>query len=118
MASFDPDDPNAAFSPAYLSTEAISLSMNAIKSSHTTTTEHYIGSFTRQKIQQLDTWPEWKQGEISQLDKMDKLGMYEKPCKVPCKAIILRPHWQYYLKRTGDRYSRNCCDGSKRSLWW
>ena len=40
MASLDPDDPNAAFSLAYLSTEAVSLAMNTIKSSHTTTNEH------------------------------------------------------------------------------
>ena len=63
MASLDPDDPDADFSPAYLSTKAISLAMNAIRSSHTTTAEHSIGSFTRQKLQQLDTWPDWKQGE-------------------------------------------------------
>ena len=112
MASLDPDDPNAVFSPAYLSTEAISFAMNAIKFSHTTTVEHSIGSFTRRKLQQLDTGPEWKQGEISQLYKMDKLGMYGKPCKAPRKTIILRSHWQYHLKRTCDRRFRNCCDGS------
>ena len=92
MASLDPDDPNATFCPTYLSTEAISLAINAIKSSHTTPAEHALGSFTRRKLQQLDTWPDWKQGEISQLDKMDKLGMYGKPCKAPCNAIVLRLH--------------------------
>ena len=46
---------------------------------------------------------------------MAKLGMYGKPCKTPCKAIFLRPHWQYHLKRTGDCRFRNCCDGSKRA---
>ena len=43
--------------------------------------------------------------------------MYGTPCKAPRKAprkaIILRPHWQFQLKHTGDRRSRNCCDGSK-----
>ena len=58
MVSLNPDDPNTAFSPAHLSTEAVSLAMNAIKSSHTTTVEHAIGSFTRRKLQQLDTWPD------------------------------------------------------------
>lgn len=102
MTSLDPNDPNAAFSPAYLSTKAISLAMNAIQSSHTTPAEHALGSFTCRKLQKLDTWLDWKQGEISQLDKMAKLGMYGKPCKAPCNAIILCPHWQYHLKRTGD----------------
>ena len=92
MGSLDPDDPNADFSPVYLSTEAISLAMNAIKSSHTTAAVNYIGSFTCHKLQQLDTWPDWKQGEFSLLDKMAKLGMYGKPCKAPRKATILCPH--------------------------
>ena len=61
----------------------------------------------------MDTWPDWKKDEISQLDKMVKVGMYGKPCKAPCKAIVLHPHWQYHLKRTGDHRSCNCCDGSK-----
>ena len=65
MAIVDPDDPNATFSPTYLPTEAISLAMNAIKSSDTTPAEHYINSFTRRKLKQLDTWPDWKQGVIS-----------------------------------------------------
>ena len=50
MVSLDLDDPNIAFSLAYLSTEAISLAMNAIKSSHRTTAEHSIGIFTCQKL--------------------------------------------------------------------
>ena len=115
MASLDPDDPDAIFSPSYLSLEAVTLAINAIRSSHTTEDEQAIGKFTRRKLQQLDTWPDWKHGEMSQLDKMAKVGMYGKPCKAPRKAIVLRPHWQYHLKRTGDRRSRNCCDGSKRA---
>ena len=93
MASLDPDDPNAIFSPSYLSLEAVSLAINAIQSSHTTEGEQAIGNFHRRKLQLLDTLPDWKQGEISQLDKMDKVGMYGKPCKAPRKAIVLRPHW-------------------------
>ena len=30
-------------------------------------------------------------------------------------AIILRPHWQYHVKRCGTRRARQCCDGSKRA---
>ena len=98
----NPDDSNAAFSPAYLSTETMFLAMNTIRSSYTTPADYSIGIFTCRKLQKLDTWPDWKEGEISQLDKMAKLGMYGKPCKAPRKAIVLRPHWQYHFKRTGD----------------
>ena len=28
-------------------------------------------------------------------------------------AIILRPHWQYHVKRCSTRRTRQCCDGSK-----
>ena len=28
----------------------------------------------------------------------------------------MRPHWAYSIKRDGTRRSRNCCDGSKRSV--
>ena len=31
------------------------------------------------------------------------------------EAIILRPHWQYVVKRNGVRRSRMCCNGSKRA---
>ena len=68
----DLEDLNVAFSPAYLSTEAIFLAINAFKSTHTTTDACSIVSFTSCKLQQLDTWPGWKQGETPQLDKMDK----------------------------------------------
>ena len=75
MSSLDPDDPNAVFSPKHLSTEKISVAMNTIRSSHTTPTEHYIGSFTHRKLLKLDTWKDWKQGLFSQLDKMRQLGI-------------------------------------------
>ena len=93
----------------------MSLAMNAIRSDHITPAEHSIGSFTHHKLQKLDTWKDWKQGELFQLDKMKRLSMYGQPCKAPCKAIVLCPHWQYHLKRTGNRRSRNCCDSSKRA---
>ena len=93
----------------------MALAINAICSSHTTTDEQSLGHFTRRKLKQLDTWPEWRKGEVDQLDKMERLGMYGKPCKRPPNAIVLCPHWQYHLKRNGDRRSRNCCDGSRRA---
>ena len=72
MSSLDPYDPNAAFSPSYLSTEAISLAINTIRSSYKTDADHSIGSITRWKLQQLDTWTDWKKGEISQLEDDEK----------------------------------------------
>ena len=30
-------------------------------------------------------------------------------------AIIIRPHWQYHVKRCGTRRARQWCDGSKRA---
>ena len=30
-------------------------------------------------------------------------------------AVVLRPHWQYAVKRDGTRRSRQCCDGSERA---
>ena len=41
--------------------------------------------------------------------------MYGDPIPKPDGAIVLRPHWQYHIKRDGTRRSRNCCDGSPRS---
>ena len=49
MASLDSDDPNAIFSPSYLSLEAVTLVINVIRSSHTTDDEQAIGKFTCQK---------------------------------------------------------------------
>ena len=58
MSSLDLDEPNAAFSPAYLFTEEISLAMYTIRFFFTTAAKHSIGSFTCQKLQQFDTWPD------------------------------------------------------------
>ena len=41
--------------------------------------------------------------------------MYGTPVNRPKGAIVLRPHWQYHVKRCGTRRARQCCDGSKRA---
>jgi hypothetical protein len=43
--------------------------------------------------------------------------MYGEPVPRPedPQAIILRSHWQYRVKSSGKRRSRNCCDGSARA---
>ena len=89
--------------------------INAIKSSATTIDEQNIGHFTRRKLKQLSTWPEWEFGERKQLNQFHALGMYGEPVLRPKDAIVLRQHWQYHIKRDGTRRSRNCCDGSPRA---
>ena len=34
---------------------------------------------------------------------------------LPDGAVILRPHWQYSVKRSGVRRSRMCANGSKKA---
>ena len=57
MSSLDSDDPNTAFSPEYLSisTEMMSLAINATSSDRTTPSLQSIGSFTCHNLQKLDT---------------------------------------------------------------
>ena len=107
--------PKSSFGPEDVEVEQIHLALNAISSTTITDSERALGTFTRRKLKTLETWPEWKAGETKQLDHFEKLGMYGKPQARPPGAIVLRPHWQYQLKRDGTRRSRNCCDGSKRA---
>ena len=39
--------------------------------------------------------------------------MHGTPINRPKDAIVLRPHWKYYIKRCGTRQARKCCDVSK-----
>jgi hypothetical protein len=41
--------------------------------------------------------------------------MFGDPVMPPPGAVVLRLHWQYQLKRSGERRSRFCCDGSPRA---
>ena len=71
----------------------MSLAMNAVRLYHTTFAEHYVCSFIRCKLQKLDTWKDFKQGGLSQLDKMKISGMYGQPCKAPRNVIVICPYW-------------------------
>jgi hypothetical protein len=105
--------PSIDFSPESISSELLHYQLNAIQSDAITAEEQAIGSFTRRKLKKLKTWPDWQQGEFQQLDHFHSLNMYGKPVPRPKGAIVLlRPHWQYQIKRDGTRRSRNCCDGS------
>ena len=46
---------------------------------------------------------------------MDALGMYGEPVPPPHRAILLRAKWNYRVKSSGKRRSRQCCDGSLRA---
>ena len=35
--------------------------------------------------------------------------------KLPEDSVVLRPHWAYMVRRTGERRSRLCCDESPRA---
>ena len=35
---------------------------------------------------------------------------------IPKGSIIICPHWQYAVKRSGVDWSRMCCNGSKKAV--
>jgi hypothetical protein len=82
---------------------------------HGTSDEQALGSFTRRKLRRLPNWKEWQDAEFKQLDSMAKQEMYGAPVFAPRDAIVLRQHWNYAIKGDGTRKARNCCDGSPRA---
>ena len=82
---------------------------------HGTSEEQSLGSFTRRKLRRLPNWKEWQDAEFKQLDSMAKQEMYGPPVSAPRDAIVLRQHWNYAIKGDGTRKARNCCDGSPRA---
>ena len=90
-----------------ISTEMIQLCINTLSSDAITPEEEALGYFTRKKLKTLSTWDEWKAGETKQIDQFQFQGMFAKPKYpngpngIPKGSIILRPHWQYAVKRSG-----------------
>jgi hypothetical protein len=82
---------------------------------HGTSEEQSLGSFTRRKLWRLPNWKEWQDAEFKQLDSMEKQEMYGAPVPTPRDAIVLHQHWNYAIKGDGTRKARNCCDGSPRA---
>ena len=107
--------PNSSFDTESLPSDLIEFTIDAIRSSATTSEEQALGFFTRRKLKKLTTWGEWQQGETKQLNQFYDLQMFGEPILPPVdrKTIILRPHWQYHIKRCGTRRARLCCNGSK-----
>lgn len=92
------------------------VAINAISSTATTKEEMALGTFTRRKLKKLPNWSEWKEAKNRQVDRFVKLKMYGEPQERPKEEhILLYPHWQYQIKRSGVRQSRACCDSSKQS---
>ena len=99
-------------------TEVIKLVITTLNSDAITPEEQALGYFTRKKLKKLSTWDQWLAGEEKQINQFMTQGMFGKPtdrAALPDNAIILRPHWQYLVKRSGVRRSRMCCNGSKAS---
>eukprot|EP00536_Pseudo-nitzschia_multiseries_P008477 jgi/Psemu1/20504/gm1.20504_g len=90
-----------------LSTETIELLIKAINSNATPPEEQALGHFTRRNVKPLSTWKDWEAGERKQLDQFEDLEMFGAPILYPKDrdAIILRPHWQYSVKRNGKKYA-------------
>ena len=89
--------------------------IHAIQSKETTPKEQALGHFTRKKLKTMSTWDLWHAGETKQLNQFYDLQMFGDPVLLENKSnhIILRPHWQYSVKRDGTRRARLCCNGSK-----
>ena len=100
-----------------VSDEEVIICINAVQSRAMTEEEEALGVLTRRKLKNLSTWPKWQAGEFKQLDCFHALRMCGEPIAHPTDpaVIILRPLWQYKVKNSGKRRSRNCCDGSLRA---
>ena len=93
----------------------ISRIVSALHSNTIPDEERNLGRFTRRKLKQLSTWPEWKAAEQKQLTQFWNLGMFGPPCRPPKNAILLRSIWDYKNKSNGTKRARFCCDGSPRA---
>ena len=58
-----PRHPDLQFEEEDLSTEEIEVFINAIQSNATTPEKQALGHFTRRKLNTMDMWHDWQQGE-------------------------------------------------------
>ena len=87
-----------------ISSEMIQLCINTLNSDHMTKEEQALGYFTRKKLKRLSTWQEWKAGESKQIGQFMQQKMFGDPIDpnlIKGVKVILRPHWQYSVKRSG-----------------
>ena len=99
-------------------TNMLAIVINTLHSNKMTPAEAAMGHSTHRKLQKLENWKEWLQGETDQLNDFHQQGMFgipTDPATIPKDSVILRPHWNYMVKQDGRQRSRFCCDGSKRA---
>ena len=99
-------------------TEIIKVCINTLNSDFMTPEEQALGYFTRKKLKRLSTWDEWLAGEAKQLNQFYDQKMFGDSIDADTLdglAVVLRPHWQYAVKRSGVCRSRMCCNGSKNA---
>jgi hypothetical protein len=107
---------NVDMSEEAIPNKIIKIAINTLNSDSITAEEQALGHFTRRKLKKLTAWNEWEAGEHKQLDQFYGQKMFGEaidPMLLPKQAVILRPHWNYIVKRSGVRRSRLCCNGSK-----
>ena len=86
--------------------ELIRVCINTLALEQMTPEEEILGYFTRRKLKRLATWSEWEAGEHKQISQFMKQKMFGDPIDpphIPDNGIIMRPHWQYKMKRDGTR---------------
>ena len=69
---------------------------------------------TRRKLKMLDTWHEWKQSEMKQLNQYHDQNMFGSPCPLPIGANVLDLIWTYAVKDDGTKKARCVCNGQPR----
>jgi hypothetical protein len=73
---------------------------SALQLESITNAEHVLSSFTHKRHKTLDTWPLWHANGVTQLDQLQALGMFGKPCYQPKDSILLNSHWKYRIKQS------------------
>ena len=89
--------------------EMIQIAINTLQSNSITPEEAAIDHFTRRQLKKLSAWNEWKKGKHKQLNQFHDQKMFGSaidPVTLPKDAIILQPHWNYVVKRSGVKRSR------------
>ena len=82
----------------------VQTASNTLTSTAMTLEEEALGFFTRCKLKNLNTWEEWEKGEHKQLNQFYLQQMFGDPIDpqlLPNNVVVLRPLWQYAVKRSG-----------------
>ena len=86
----------------------IQLCINTLNSDHMTKEEQALVYFTTKKLKKLSTWKEWKDGESKRIEQFVTQKMFGAPkdtSNLPGLPVVLCPHWQYVVKKSGIYHS-------------